>query len=85
LDLIDEVCPWNSGAFRFAIEGGRAQWEPCGRGRVRLTARGVASWYAGAASPDVLRRAGLLEGPPEHDSFLLAATAGPPPTLLDYF
>jgi predicted acetyltransferase len=85
VELVDEVCPWNSGAFQFAIEDGRARWEPGGNGRVRLTARGVAAWYAGAASPDVLRRAGLLEGPTEHDAFLLAASAGPPPTLLDHF
>ena len=76
VDLIDEVCPWNSGAYRFSIEGGQAQWEPGGRGSVRLTARGVASWYAGAASPDVLRRAGLLDGPPEHDAFLVGYDGG---------
>jgi len=33
----------------------------------------------------VLRRAGLLDGPDDDDAFLAVATAGPEPTLLDYF
>ncbi|MGE5826895.1 MAG: enhanced intracellular survival protein Eis [Micromonosporaceae bacterium] len=85
LELVDPECPWNAGRFRLELESGLARLVPGGTGAVRFTARGLATWYAGAASPDVLRRAGLLDGPADHDSFLLAATAGPPPTLLDYF
>jgi hypothetical protein len=29
---------------------------------VRITARGLAAWYAGSASSAALRRAGLLDG-----------------------
>jgi predicted acetyltransferase len=85
LSLVDSECPWNAGEFRLELEDGRARLVPGGRGSVRFTPRGLAAWYAGAASPDVLRRVGLLDGAPEQDSFLLAATAGPAPTLLDYF
>jgi predicted acetyltransferase len=83
--LTDVECPWNSGTFRLVLGGGEARWEPGGTGLVRFTPRGLASWYAGAASPDTLRRAGLLDGPTDGDPFLLAATAGPAPTLLNYF
>lgn len=85
LELVDRECPWNAGEFRLKLEDGQARLVPGGRGSVRFTPRGLAAWYAGAASPDVLRRSGLLDAAPEHDGFLLAATAGPVPTLLDYF
>jgi predicted acetyltransferase len=85
IELTDVECPWNSGAFRLVLDGGEARWEPGGAGRVRFTPRGLASWYAGAASPDTLRRAGLLDGSTDHDQLLLAATAGPTPSLLNYF
>jgi predicted acetyltransferase len=83
--LADPECPWNSGQYRLVLDGGEGRWEPGGSGRVRVTPRGLAAWYAGAASPGVLRRAGLLDGPDDHDAFLAVATAGPEPTLLDYF
>jgi predicted acetyltransferase len=95
LDLVDDECPWNAGPYRLVLAGGEGRLEPGGSGHgVRLTARGLAAWYAGAASPDVLRRAGLLAGGdagdrgptgPGTDDLLLAATAGPPATLHDYF
>jgi predicted acetyltransferase len=93
LDLVDDECPWNAGPYRLVLAGGEGRLEPGGSGHgVRLTARGLAAWYAGAASPDVLRRAGLLAGgdagdrrPTGTDDLLLAATAGAPPTLHDYF
>jgi predicted acetyltransferase len=85
LDLADHVCPWNEGRFVLEVSGGEAKLSPGGDGTVRLEARGVALWYAGAATPANLRRAGLLSGPVRHDAFLQAATAGPVPSLLDYF
>jgi predicted acetyltransferase len=84
--LDDDVCPWNSGAHRFVLDGGSGRLEPGGSGAVRLTMRGLAVLYAGAAGPAVLRRAGMLAGgDPDSDAFLEAATVGPPPALLDYF
>ena len=85
IELTDPECPWNAGAFRLVLDGGEARWERGGTGRVRFTPRGIASWYAGAATPGTLRRADLLDGGTDDDAFLLAATAGPTPTLLDYF
>ena len=85
LDLVDPECPWNAGRHRLVLDGGSARLEPGGAGAVRFTPRALASWYAGAATPAQLRRAGLLGGDSAQDGFLGAATAGPPPTLLDYF
>jgi predicted acetyltransferase len=85
LALEDGVCPWNSGAWRLVLDGGEARLEPGGGGGVRMTMRGLAVWYAGAADPAVLRRAGLLAGDESGDAFLAAASAGPRPALQDYF
>jgi predicted acetyltransferase len=85
LRLEDDVCPWNSGAQRLVLDGGNARLEPGGSGAVRFTMRGLAVWYAGAADPPVLRRAGLLAGDERADAFLAAASAGPRPALQDYF
>jgi predicted acetyltransferase len=81
LSLVDAECPWNAGEFRLVLAGGSGRLEPGGTGRVRMTARGLGAWYAGIA-PSTLRGAGLIEG---DDPLLTAATAGPPPALLDYF
>ncbi|GHJ45222.1 spore coat protein [Catellatospora sp. TT07R-123] len=86
LDLADAECPWHAGAHRLVLDGGQARLEPGGAGTVRLTPRGLAAWYAGAATPDQLRRSGhLTGGTPDTDAFLQSATAGPTPTLHDYF
>jgi len=86
LDLADEACPWNAGRYRLVLKDGEARLEPGGSGAVRIEARGLAVWYAGAAAPDALRRAGLLTGGDAvTDAFLQVATAGPAPALLDYF
>ncbi|MEP6695632.1 MAG: GNAT family N-acetyltransferase [Pseudonocardiales bacterium] len=87
VDLLieDDTCPWNTGPHRLVLEGGHGRLEAGGTGEVRLGPRGLAMVYAGAADPTVLRRAGLVAGPARHDGFVRAATAGPPPALLDYF
>jgi hypothetical protein len=86
LELADAECEWNAGPHRLVIEGGDAQLEPGGTGLVAFTPRGLAAWYAGAATPSVLRRAGLMRGgDARSDAFLQAATAGPAPALHDYF
>ncbi|MBB2943526.1 putative acetyltransferase, partial [Actinoplanes lutulentus] len=86
LELIDDVCPWNQGRHRLVLSGGNARLEPGGAGTVRLTPRGLAAWYAGAATPQQLRRSGFLTGgDADTDELLRTATAGPVPTLHDYF
>jgi hypothetical protein len=68
------------------LSGGNGRLEPGGAGTVRLTPRGLASWYAGAATPQLLRRSGFLTGGnADTDELLRTATAGPAPTLHDYF
>ncbi len=81
----DPVCPWNSGTFRFTVSGGVGSLEPGGSATVRIGSRGLAALYAGASTPTILRRAGLLDGDTATDAFLQAATAGPPPTMRSYF
>ncbi|MEV4280020.1 GNAT family N-acetyltransferase [Actinoplanes xinjiangensis] len=86
LELADDVCPWHRGRHRLVLSGGDARLEPGGTGAVRLTPRGLASWYAGAATPQQLRRSGFLTGgDADTDELLRTATAGPAPTLHDYF
>ncbi|WP_155375601.1 GNAT family N-acetyltransferase [Catellatospora vulcania] len=85
LALTDPECPWNAGAWRLVLDGGIGRLERGGSGGVRFTPRGLAAWYAGAATPAVLRRAGLLAGDAVSDALLAAATAGPTPVLHDFF
>ncbi|RSM74283.1 GNAT family N-acetyltransferase [Actinoplanes sp. ATCC 53533] len=86
LELTDDVCPWHQGRHRLVLSGGTGRLEPGGAGTVRLTPRGLASWYAGAATPQQLRRSGFLTGGDAGtDELLRTATAGPEPTLHDYF
>jgi predicted acetyltransferase len=86
LELVDDLCPWNAGPHRLVISDGEADLAPGGTGAVRVTPQALAVLYAGATSPAVLRRAGLLEGGDARaDALLTTATAGPPPGLLDYF
>jgi predicted acetyltransferase len=86
LELTDDVCPWHQGRHRLVLSGGNGRLEPGGAGAVRLTPRGLAAWYAGAATPQQLRRSGFLTGgDADTDDLLRTATAGSPPTLHDYF
>ena len=85
LELLDVECPWQAGPHRLVLAEGVAHLEPGGGGRVRMTPRGFDAWYAGAASPAALRRAGLIDGDTASDAILAAASAGPPPVLHDYF
>ncbi|MBA3745728.1 GNAT family N-acetyltransferase [Sporichthya sp.] len=86
LELVDDLCPWNAGPHQLAVKAGAGTLSPGGSGSVRVEPGALAALYAGATTPAVLRRAGLLAGgDPDTDAFLTAALAGPPPGLLDYF
>ncbi|SDI49621.1 Predicted acetyltransferase [Actinokineospora alba] len=74
LEITDEHAPWNAGGHRLVHESGAMRLEPGGTGAVRLHARALGPWFAGTATTDTLRRAGLLEG----DAPMLdAATTAP--------
>jgi predicted acetyltransferase len=86
LHLDDDVCPWNAGPHRLTVDDGTGHLGPGGTGATRLSPRGLALLYAGAADPQTIRAAGLMAGGDDRsDAFLRAATAGPAPAMLDYF
>lgn len=80
--LDDPQQPQVSRAWRLAVADGRGVLTPATSATARLHVRGLALLWAGVATTDDLRRAGLLDGDlPGVD----AAVAGPRPALLDYF
>jgi predicted acetyltransferase len=84
--LTDAECPWNEGPHRLVLAGGQGKLELGGTGEVRLGPRGLALWFAGAASTAIIERGGLLSGgSPRTRKIMDSATMGPQPTLLDYF
>jgi len=77
IEVVDEHAPWHAGRHRLVVDGGAVAISAGGSGAVRLTARGLAAWYAGSASSGQLRRAGLLAGDPTHAAVLDALTGTP--------
>ncbi|WP_329787899.1 GNAT family N-acetyltransferase [Lentzea sp. DG1S-22] len=86
LEVVDEHAPWHAGLHRLVAEDGAVRVEPGGSGAVRLHARALGPWFAGAQNTHALRRAGLLEGDPADAVVLdqLAGSAGTP-RLADFF
>jgi predicted acetyltransferase len=67
LRVDDPLCPWNSGAWTLAIEGGQGSLERSGtRGAsadaAATSIRGLAALFTGFAGPEQLARLGLLDG-----------------------
>jgi predicted acetyltransferase len=86
VELVDPHAPWHSGRHRIVVDGGRVITAPGGQGTVRLTAPGLAAWYAGAADSAALRRAGQLDGDAAASAVLDALTGTPgTPRLADSF
>ena len=87
VELVDPHAPWHAGPHRLVVDGGCVGVTPgAGSGAVRLGARGLAAWYAGAADSAALRRAGLLSGDPAAAAVLDALTGRPgTPRLADSF
>jgi predicted acetyltransferase len=82
----DRQCPWNNGAWRLEVDGGKGSLTPGGRGAVRLGPPALASLWSGYATPVALAGAGLLEGGGPGDLDLLAAMfAGPTPWMSDFY
>ncbi|HSU41100.1 MAG TPA: sterol carrier protein domain-containing protein, partial [Polyangiaceae bacterium] len=84
-ELSDRTLPENSGRYRLAVTGGRAEVTPGGRGDVALDERALAALYTGFLSPVALAAAGRIEGEPTALARLGALFAGPPPVMPDYF
>lgn len=85
--LHDPVAPWNDGGWRLEVADGTAELRrrPAAAG-ARLSVRGFALLYTGAASAAALLEAGLLVCDPGVDPSTLDLLApGRPARLLDYF
>lgn len=67
------------------VGDGRAHAAPGGDGRVRISAGGLAAWYAGGISATRAARLGLAEGSDEELLCLDALTGGRPVWLSEHF
>ncbi|HEX3779818.1 MAG TPA: GNAT family N-acetyltransferase [Pseudonocardiaceae bacterium] len=76
VEIVDEYAPWHAGRHRLVVTDGAVACEPGGSGAVRLSARALGPWYAGAASTATLRRLGLLDGDPTAATVLDALVGG---------
>jgi predicted acetyltransferase len=84
----DPTCPWNDGAWRLELAGGRARVSPDAdpAPAARADVRGLASLFSGFAGPDDLVRAGLLAGfGPDDLELLRAAFASPRPWTAEFY
>lgn len=60
--LEDELCPWNSGAWRLTVEGGKASLRPAeGEAALRFNPRALAILASGHLSASTLARIGLID------------------------
>jgi predicted acetyltransferase len=74
LGLVDDLCPWNTGAWRLTVEGGQARVKPCGDPpELHLTPRPLAMLASGHQSASMLARAGII--PPAEPATLRTADA----------
>lgn len=82
--LDDPDAPWNAGGWRLEVADGSARLLRIpGAPELRLSVRGFALLFAGAAQARAVAGSGLLSGPDPAALELLGA--GPPAGLLDYF
>lgn len=87
VEIEDREIAENAGGWRLQVSDGcgRLLREAASPGALRLTARGLAGWYAGTPLA-ALRMAGVASGGwSDDDPRLDAAVAGPTPYMLDYF
>ncbi|MGQ5262634.1 GNAT family N-acetyltransferase [Micromonospora sp. ZYX-F-536] len=85
--LIDELAQWNTGTWRLTVADGAAELARIGgEADLRLSVRGFALLYAGAAHARSVAQAGLLRHAAGTDPAALDLLAvGGPVQLLDYF
>lgn len=85
LEVTDELLPENAGRWILEVVGGEARLRRGGRGRLRITARGLGPLYSGYLTPQELAAAGLLAGPDQELSRAALLFAGPAPWMPDKF
>jgi len=85
LEVEDALLPANSGRRVLTVEGGAARVVSGGSGSVRLRARALGPWLAGFSTAEALAGQGLVAGPPDELARLSAFTAGPQPSMSDFF
>lgn len=86
LEVSDPLLPENTGAYRLAVSGGRAEVSRLSRGSgVRLDVRALAPLYTGFASVNELERAGAISGDARSLSTLGLFFTGTAPALCDFF
>ena len=85
LDLQDDLLPAHAGRWRLEVSEGQARVTRGGAGSVQLGPRGLATIYAGYASPRAAAAAGLLRGPDDQLALLGQLLAGPAPWMIDHF
>ncbi|RZS44683.1 putative acetyltransferase [Herbihabitans rhizosphaerae] len=86
IEVVDEHAPWQAGRHRITVEGDAVRCEGGGSGAVRLHARALGAWFAGATDTATLRRAGLLDGDVNAATVLDALTGAPrAPRMADAF
>ncbi len=76
LDVVDEHAPWQAGRCRLVCDE-TVSLEPGGSGALRVHARGLGPWFAGAADSGTLRRGGLADGDARTATALDVLTGAP--------
>ena len=85
LEIEDDVLPEVAGAWTVRAEGGRVRVTRGGEGRIRTTARGLASLYSGYLPTASLETLGWLEGPEDELALAGALFTGPVPWCPDMY
>ena len=85
-EVVDDVVPGNAGGYRLVIEGGHGRVERMDNASMRVDVGALASIYTGWWSPAAAATAGHLTGASDRElAALMAAFAGPPPWLNEFF
>ena len=83
--VVDDTIKPNAGRWRVVVSGGHATVERGGRGRIRVSARGLGPLFSGYRAPLELAEAGLLEGGKGDLMVAARVLAGPTPWMPDMF
>jgi predicted acetyltransferase len=85
IEVEDALLPQQSGAFVLSVADGVGRVRRGGSGRVRVAARALGPWFAGAQSAEDLALRGLVRGAAGDLAALTSMTRGPYPWTADFF